>query len=95
MHKRTFLARILAAVSGSVIAVTASTASAQEWPAKPIRIIVSFAPGGLTDTIARALQARLQEGFGQPIVIENRPGAGGTWRKDFWPRHPPTAIPFC
>ena len=78
MHKRTFLARILAAVSGSVIAVTASTASAQEWPAKPIRIIVSFAPGGLTDTIARALQARLQEGFGQPVVIENRPGAGGT-----------------
>jgi tripartite-type tricarboxylate transporter receptor subunit TctC len=78
MHKRTFFARILAAVGGSVIAVTASTASAQEWPTKPIRIIVSFAPGGLTDTIARALQARLQEGFGQPIVIENRPGAGGT-----------------
>ena len=78
MHKRTFLARIFAAVSGSLIAVTACTASAQEWPTKPIRIIVSFAPGGLTDTIARALQARLQEGFGQPVVIENRPGAGGT-----------------
>ncbi|MDB5750029.1 MAG: tripartite tricarboxylate transporter substrate binding protein [Ramlibacter sp.] len=78
MHKRAFLSRVAAAVCGSFLAVAATAASAQEWPAKPIRILVSFAPGGLTDLIARALQPRLQEGLGQPVVIENRPGAGGT-----------------
>lgn len=53
-------------------------AMAQEWPNKPIRLIVSFAAGGVTDLLARALQPRLSEAFGQPIIIDNRPGAGGT-----------------
>ena len=59
-------------------AFTAPATWAQEWPNRPIRLIVSFAPGGLTDLVARALQPRLSEGFGQPVIIENRPGAGGT-----------------
>jgi tripartite-type tricarboxylate transporter receptor subunit TctC len=78
MRKREFIGRIAAGVTTAIFALTTSTAAAQEWPSKPIRILVSFAPGGLTDTIARALQQKLQEGFGQPVVIENRPGAGGT-----------------
>jgi len=52
-------------------------AQAQTWPDKPIKLIVSFAPGGVHDTLARVLQPRLTEALGQPIVIENRPGAGG------------------
>jgi len=64
---------VLACVVASV-----PSALAEEWPNKPLRLIVSFAPGGVTDLVARALQPRLAEGFGQPIVIENRPGAGGT-----------------
>ena len=55
----------------------ALSASAQEWPAKPVRFIVPYPPGGGTDVIARIVQPRLAEALGQPIVIENRGGAGG------------------
>ncbi|MFI4926852.1 MAG: Bug family tripartite tricarboxylate transporter substrate binding protein [Burkholderiales bacterium] len=79
MPQRAFLRRLLAGAAAAAFALTgAASANAQDWPSKPIRIIVSFAPGGLTDTIARALLPRLQEGFGQPVLVENRPGAGGT-----------------
>jgi len=52
--------------------------NAQTFPDKPIKIIVAFAPGGLADTITRALQPKLSESLGQPILIENKGGAGGT-----------------
>lgn len=71
-----YLQTLLALAAGCVLAMT--PALAQEWPNKPLRLIVSFAPGGVTDLIARAVQPRLAEAFGQPVVIENRPGAGGT-----------------
>src|SRR5688572_16561530 len=51
--------------------------SAQDWPAKPVRFIVPYPPGGGTDVIARIVQHRLSEALGQTIVIENRGGAGG------------------
>ena len=53
-------------------------ASAQSYPAKPVRIIVPFPPGGTTDLIARIVQARFQEFMGQTVLIENRSGAGGS-----------------
>ena len=52
-------------------------AAAQTYPSRPIRLIVTFPPGGSTDTMARALQPSLEKSLGQPIVIENRGGAGG------------------
>jgi len=52
-------------------------ASTQEWPQRPIRIIVSFGAGGGADIISRILGQSMQERLGQPVVIENRPGAGG------------------
>jgi len=53
-------------------------AAAQDYPVKPIRIIVSFGPGGGADIVGRILGQSLQEKLGQPVVIENKPGAGGT-----------------
>ena len=52
-------------------------ASAEDWPAKPVRFIVPYPPGGGTDVIARIVQSRLAERLGQQIIIENRGGAGG------------------
>src|SRR6266850_817605 len=55
----------------------ASAATAQEWPGKPVRWVVPFPPGGSLDIVSRMMQNRVAEGLGQPIVIENRGGAGG------------------
>jgi tripartite-type tricarboxylate transporter receptor subunit TctC len=61
-----------------IVLTAAQTASAQSsYPDKPIHFIVAFVPGGATDTFARQISNDLQEALGQPIVIENRPGAGG------------------
>src|SRR5436190_14422603 len=54
-----------------------ATAQAQQWPAKPIRVIVNVAPGGVADVTARVLGARLTETLGQAMVVENRPGGDG------------------
>jgi tripartite-type tricarboxylate transporter receptor subunit TctC len=60
------------------LALAASDASAQSWPARQVRVIVPFTAGSATDILARTVGQKLQEIWGQPVVIENRPGAGGT-----------------
>jgi tripartite-type tricarboxylate transporter receptor subunit TctC len=67
----------LAALLAAALAFSAP-AHAQTWPSKPVKIIVPFTPGSATDIIARTLAERLQASMGQPFVIENRAGAGGT-----------------
>ncbi len=75
-----FLRRALcAALGGAALLALAGPATAQDaaWPTKPIRVIVTFPPGGSADAIVRAIGPRVGEKLGQPLVIENRPGAGG------------------
>jgi tripartite-type tricarboxylate transporter receptor subunit TctC len=55
-----------------------NAAWAQSWPAKPIRLIVTFSPGGSSDIVARLIAIPLQSELGQPIIVDNKPGAGGT-----------------
>ena len=67
-----------AAILGLATLCIGAPAQAQEYPTKPIRIIVSFGPGGGADIIGRIIAQSLQEKLGQPVVIENKPGAAGT-----------------
>jgi tripartite-type tricarboxylate transporter receptor subunit TctC len=67
--------RLLAVAAFAVIALT--PAQAQTWPTKAVRIVVPFPPGGTTDIVARSLGVELQRMWQHPVIIENRPGAGG------------------
>ena len=67
----------------------ASTVFAQSWPSKPLKLIVPFPPGGGTDLTSRSVAARLGDALGQPVVVENRPGAGGTIGADAVAKSPP------
>ena len=68
---------------GVLLSLAATAAGAQNYPEKPIRLILPYAPGGIIDYVGRTLAQRLSENIGQPVVAENRPGAGGIAGTDF------------
>lgn len=76
LTRRSF-GRIAAASALTCIAATAG-AQSTAWPSKPVTLVVGFAPGGSADVLARAIGEKLHAALGQPIVIDNKPGAGGT-----------------
>ena len=74
--------RRLLAAALAFLAITCGTAPAQDFPARPIRIVVSFPPGGTTDVVARLVAQRFTESMKQPVVVDNRGGAGGALGAD-------------
>ena len=71
--------KTLAAIFTFTLTLFAAPVSAQEtYPSRPIRIVVGFSPGGSTDILARVVGQRLSETLGQPVIVDNRPGAGGS-----------------
>ncbi len=85
MKKRKFLAL---ATASSLTAFASSFASAQTYPGKPIRLVVPFPPGGATDLFARTVSQKLSDRLGQPVVVDNKPGAGGTLGSDIVAKAP-------
>jgi len=77
------ITRVAAACAlAAAIPATIPAAWAQAWPARPVNLIVPFPAGGTTDVLARALGQELSKSLGQPVVVENRPGAGATLGAD-------------
>ncbi|AMN44487.1 Bug family tripartite tricarboxylate transporter substrate binding protein [Rhodoplanes sp. Z2-YC6860] len=72
-----------------LLALTSASALAQNYPNRPIRVLVPFAAGGAVDTLARLVGQKLSENLGQPVIIENRPGAGGNLASDVLAKAPP------
>ncbi|MDM0042236.1 tripartite tricarboxylate transporter substrate binding protein [Variovorax sp. J22G21] len=74
--------KLMAATAAGLLALAASAVQAQDWPTRPIRIMVGSAPGGGTDAMARAVADRLGPLLKQPVVVENRPGVSNTLAAD-------------
>jgi tripartite-type tricarboxylate transporter receptor subunit TctC len=82
--RRSFILAALVAAAGA----HAGLAAAQSWPARPLRIVVPLPPGGSPDYLARLLSEKLQPVLGQPLVVENKPGASGHIARDFVAKAP-------
>jgi tripartite-type tricarboxylate transporter receptor subunit TctC len=76
-------------LTGLAFFLLAQAAVAQAWPAKPVRIIVPFAPGGTADTLGRLMAQKLSEQMKESFVVDNRPGAGGALGSDLVAKAPP------
>src|SRR5437773_4804075 len=77
--RRAWLIRGMAGVLATSAVIAAPLAAhAQAWPTRPIQLLIPYPPGGSADLLARPVAAKLQERLGQPVVLDYRPGAGGT-----------------
>ena len=82
LNRRRFVALAAASVAAPSLVSSRARGAGINWPSKTVRIVVPFTPGGSTDTTARLVGNRLQEVWGQSVVIENKPGAGGNIAAD-------------
>jgi tripartite-type tricarboxylate transporter receptor subunit TctC len=82
-------ARIFRSLAALAISLHLCAAVAQAWPAKPVKLVTPFPPGGSADVIARLIANQLSIQLGQPVVIDNRPGAGGLVGNEYAAKQPP------
>ena len=85
------------AFTAIALALLGASALAQSYPNKPIRLVVGFTPGGVSDVLARAMSAKLSQNLGQQVVVDNRPGAGTTIASEFIAKSAPDGytLYFC
>src|SRR5438270_6134986 len=91
------LSKIRPTVCAALIGVftySAASAGAADYPMRPIRYLVAFAPGGINDIMARIVAQKLNESWGQPVIVDNRPGAGGNLAAGLLARTNPDGYTF-
>jgi tripartite-type tricarboxylate transporter receptor subunit TctC len=88
------LSTLVRAACFALVAAVALPAAAQQWPTKPVRLVVPFPPGGSTDPLARLLGIKLNESLGQQFIVENKPGASGSMGTAFAAKSPPDGYTF-
>jgi tripartite-type tricarboxylate transporter receptor subunit TctC len=89
MHRSRFLHSVLAATAAGLLSTPLLATAADQWPSKPIRLVVPYPPGGSSDIIARAIGKLVSEDLKQTVVIENKPGANGNLGAEFVARAQP------
>ena len=85
---------VLSAVLLGLAAFSAATAGAADYPTRPIRYVVAFAPGGINDILARIVAQKLNELWGQPVIVDNRPGVGGNLAAELVSKATPDGYTF-
>jgi tripartite-type tricarboxylate transporter receptor subunit TctC len=94
MHKPMVMAKRLALAAGLIAALFQGGAIAQTFPTKPVKLIVTYPPGGSSDLLARVFGQKLSELWGQPVIVESKPGAAGSIGMDFAAKQAPDGYTF-
>ena len=88
MKKRLFSLSLTVTLAAAAALLLPLSAAAQAWPAKPVRMVIPFPAGGATDIVGRTIAQRLGAALGQQVVVDNKPGAGGTIGADMVAKAP-------